>query len=170
MARTPEIRLNKRYHCMLNKAIRMAESSAAGPRVAVTNNANPTMIGKRAVAGRDAATSSTGVRYRDPRGLRPIQAANGIVHASEIPYAIESRANEDAAASGSSAAPAGSWPRNSRASPMRPATPTRKKTAPKRTTTTILNSRRTWECGENEQTWRTQDRPDPRPYCKELIK
>src|SRR2546427_654748 len=128
MARTPAIRLNNRYHCMLNNAMRMAESSAAGPSVAVTNNANPTIIGKRAVAGRDAATSSTGVRYRDPRGLRPIQAANGIVQASEMPYAMESRRNEDAAARGSSAAPAGSGPRNSRASPMRPATTTRART------------------------------------------
>src|SRR3989454_3607507 len=143
IARTPAIRLNNRYHCMLNNAMRMAESSAAGPSVAVTNNANPTIIGNRAVAGRDAATSSTGVRYLDPRGLCPIQAANGIVQASEMPYAMESRTNEDAAARGSSEAPAGSGARNSRASPMRPATTTKAKTAPKRARSKIRISRST---------------------------
>src|SRR2546430_17446635 len=89
MARTPAIRLNKRYHCMLNNAIRMAESSAAGPRVAVTKNANPTIIGKRAVAGRDAATSSTGGRYQDPRELRPTQAANGDGQCSALAESME---------------------------------------------------------------------------------
>src|SRR5437899_5745550 len=94
MARTPAIRLNKRYHCMLNNAIRMAESSAAGPRVAVTKNANPTIIGKRAGAGRDAAHSSTGVTSRAQRGLRANQAANGIVEANELPYEMEGRTTE----------------------------------------------------------------------------
>src|SRR5437899_11639583 len=60
MARTPAIRLNNRYHCMLNNASRMAERSAGGPSDAVRKNANPTMIGKRDVARRDAATSRSG--------------------------------------------------------------------------------------------------------------
>src|SRR5437879_13755817 len=51
MARTPAIRLNKRYHCMLNNAIRMAERSAAGPRVAVMKYTKTTSIGRRAEDG-----------------------------------------------------------------------------------------------------------------------
>src|SRR5436309_13238629 len=48
MPRTPAIRLNNRYHCMLNNAMRTAESSAAGPRLGVEECDDPTMNGKRA--------------------------------------------------------------------------------------------------------------------------
>src|SRR2546426_682672 len=158
MPRTPAIRLNKRYHCMLNNAIRTAESSAAGPRLAVAKSANPTMIGNRAVAGSEAATSRTGVTYRDPRGFRPIQAASGIVHAKAMAYARPSRMNDEAAARGSSAAPGGRGLRNSRTSPTNPATTTSSKIAVNMARSRYRISRMTRRWAEKLRSSRTDAR------------
>src|SRR5207249_6231831 len=64
-----------------------------------------------------------------PRGLRPIHAASGIVHASAMPYASASRMKDEAAARGSSAAASGRRLRNNRASPRTPTTTTSAKIA-----------------------------------------
>src|SRR2546427_7036845 len=100
MARTPAITLNRRYHCIANRAIRNAASSDSAPTEGVSAIAKPRISGSRAVAGIDANTSITGVRTRDARALRPMYTAMGIVQAKDVPYASARRARERRVASG----------------------------------------------------------------------
>src|SRR2546428_2081268 len=89
--------------------------------------ASPRMSGRRAVAGKEADTSMTGVRIREARRFLPRYAAAGIVHARAAPYAKARRERERTVAPGILEA-AGGRGRNTRFTiPMRPAPTTKTK-------------------------------------------
>src|SRR5437762_30302 len=78
MLRTPAMRLNRRYHCMLKSAIRIAASWAAAPTDGARRSANPLRVlgvralesqGERMVAlqGRMRAEDDAPADLRQPR-------------------------------------------------------------------------------------------------------
>src|SRR3989304_9829286 len=51
--RTPAIRLNNKYHCMLNRAIRRAASCASSPTADAITIEGPKIAGSSGAAGRE---------------------------------------------------------------------------------------------------------------------